>query len=112
MTRTQLLPVLILMVCFGLPSFADEPSAAEPPVDAGAGFQESLELLQGRIDRQLGELTERKLAELEVQRSERQTTQLERSYSMLAGRQIEVVAVRPSRSRSGDALGSTAKRTP
>jgi hypothetical protein len=112
MTRTKLLPVLILMACFGLPSFADEASASEPPVDPGAGFEESLELMQDRFDRQLSELMERNLAGLEAQRNERLTTQLERSYAMAGGRQIEVIVVRPSRSSSGDALGSVAKRTP
>ena len=96
----------MLIACFG------HPSAAEPPIDPGAEFEESLETFRDQFDRKLGELTARKLTELEAQQNERQAMQLGRGYAMQAARHSEAFAPRPSRSSSGDTLGAVAKRAP
>ncbi len=82
MRRARLLTLLMLIAWFAPPSLADEPSAAQPPVGPGAGFEQSLERLQDQINRKLGKLTQHKLEELEAQEDERQTMHPDWSYAM------------------------------
>lgn len=111
MRLTQHLVLSMLIACFATPSLADEPSAADP-VDSGAELEESLERLRDQLNRKLGELAERKLAELEAREADRQRAQLAWGYVPAASRQTEVIVIHPSRASSADSLEAVARRAP